>query len=206
MLVVYVQETGGPDIDLRAALRGHGEPGGVYMEGMPSPGVLDLARSLGTLRVAFPEAGLHPDRQAQAGRTLAHLAIEFNVIVATHALPVLYALNNGLLAYPALSGEAYAVGPDGYRWIMGEDHFIDERPLGRASDILGAELNQLCAARRVQRVLTPPETCPRCRAPYEHIGHPLKPGVIMQSHCKCVVRTLSQNGMTTVVLVPPEKT
>jgi hypothetical protein len=45
--------------------------------------------------------------------------------------------------------------------------------------------------------------CPLCHATYENIGHPLKPGVIMQRLCKCTLRVQHQPGVTLTMLVPP---
>jgi hypothetical protein len=35
----------------------------------------------------------------------------------------------------------------------------------------------------------PLDTCPTCKQKYEHVGHPLKPGVIMMSTCGCKFTT-----------------
>jgi hypothetical protein len=56
-------------------------------------------------------------------------------------------------------------------------------------------------------MLPPPDKCPYCRAAYTNIGHPLKPGVIMQRVCKCrvIVKTVKSgpNSISVTLLVPP---
>ncbi len=49
-----------------------------------------------------------------------------------------------------------------------------------------------------------PDTCPHCEAPFEHIGHPMKPGVIMMSICKCVRTIIPGEGGTVTVLESPK--
>lgn len=48
------------------------------------------------------------------------------------------------------------------------------------------------------------DTCPNCREPYVNIGHPLRPGVIMQRVCGCKVEVgTGAPGTTIIKIVPP---
>ena len=51
----------------------------------------------------------------------------------------------------------------------------------------------------------PGDVCPNCKTPYENIGHPMKPGVIMQRTCKCVVTTQAIEGGTLTIVTPPSE-
>ncbi len=109
----------------------------------------------------YPEQGLHPEDQALAAAKLGRLVAEgADVVVATHSLVMVYAWNNMLVEGtltsrlpPPMRGctvAAFVVTPAPEAQIrrytltpcLSED-FIDEAPLGRASDRLGGELNRL---------------------------------------------------------------
>ncbi len=109
MLTIFTQVTGGPDL-LRAALRANQE--GVYVEGAPTPGVLELAASLGRLRVAFPEHGLHPEDQTKVAEELLQLAKTIDVTIATHSVNILSALKDGLTGTD-LTVKVYTLTRDG---------------------------------------------------------------------------------------------
>ena len=50
------------------------------------------------------------------------------------------------------------------------------------------------------------KNCPHCGAPYENVGHPLKPGVIMMRVCKCEYEshtTQGPNGTITITVRKP---
>lgn len=49
------------------------------------------------------------------------------------------------------------------------------------------------------------DRCSQCGAEFENIGHPLKPGVIMQRHCKCEVVTICDGATSVTMLVPPAR-
>jgi len=50
-----------------------------------------------------------------------------------------------------------------------------------------------------------PLWCPECKAEYENIGHPMKPGVIIMRVCKCEIVTQPIENGTVTMLVPPTK-
>lgn len=49
-----------------------------------------------------------------------------------------------------------------------------------------------------------PDACPDCKATYRNIGHPLRPGVIMQRACDCEYITVSDGAGTVTVRATPE--
>jgi len=49
----------------------------------------------------------------------------------------------------------------------------------------------------------PEETCKQCGERFVNIGHPLKPGVIMQRICACVAEMHSSGPSSTVIITRP---
>jgi hypothetical protein len=117
-----------------------------------------------TLYVEEPEIHLHPEAQVAVVEILAYLVRNgFRVVVTTHSLPVLYALNN-LVVAGAVPGRrtsesglppeaavlskdqiaAYALG-DGQPTdlVDPETGFINEQELGRVAEQLSETMNRL---------------------------------------------------------------
>lgn len=124
-------------------------------------GVGGVAQSV-TLFVEEPEIHLHPSAQVEMVRILAMLVREgFRVVLTTHSLNVIYALNNFMQA--SRLGDAtdkgvpepevrlsprdvsvYAFTQDAPRQLVDEEAaFIDERELGEVSEELAARLNRI---------------------------------------------------------------
>lgn len=124
----------------------------------------DIAEGL-TLFVEEPEIHLHPAAQREMVHLLVRMVnLGFRVVVTTHSMTVLYALNN--LVQASLLGAAEAPGVPSpeiriapgdvsvYAFTEGEaprqlmdveKAFIDERALGGVGDELSAELNRIAA-------------------------------------------------------------
>ncbi len=116
-----------------------------------------------SLHVEEPEIHLHPEAQVLMVHLLAHLVRQgFRVVVSTHSLTVLYALNNLLLASALgeqthegvpppevrLSPEkvaAYLFDERGgvHSLLDEEERFVDEEMLGAIDALLGAEMNRI---------------------------------------------------------------
>jgi hypothetical protein len=130
-----------------------------------------------TLYVEEPEIHLHPEAQVAVVEILAYLVKNgFRVIVTTHSLPVLYALNNLVLAGglstrkagdQSLPPEAatlskaqigaYAFRPEGPEDLVDpETGFISERELGRVAEQLSETMNVLTT-----RIFPPIEAEPK---------------------------------------------
>ncbi len=122
----------------------------------------DVAEEL-TLFVEEPEIHLHPQAQRDMVKMLALMVNRgFRVVVTTHSLTVLYALNNLIQASLLKGGEVEGVpGPEfrlspeqvsvyafekdeAPRQLVDiEKAFIDERELGAVAEDLSAELNRI---------------------------------------------------------------
>jgi len=137
-LTVFVQSRSGTDL-IRAAVH---DGRGVFCEGPPSLGVMDLSRQVGRLSVLFPELRLHPEEQVDVGRQLVQLSLDIDVVIATNSLTMLYVINNVILAANHKSVAAYDLS-DGLVNLCSVDNFIDERPLGEVNDKLQMELNRI---------------------------------------------------------------
>ncbi|MHB8419863.1 MAG: AAA family ATPase [Myxococcales bacterium] len=125
-------------------------------------GTNDLAEGL-TLFVEEPEIHLHPRAQRAMVEMLALLVNRgFRVVVTTHSLTVLYALNNllhasrlGQDARPDVPDKdfrldprrvsiyAFHAGKEPQQLVDLKEAFIDERELGWVSDELSEELNRI---------------------------------------------------------------
>lgn len=122
-----------------------------------------------TLLIEEPEISLHPDAQWQMLKILVALVnAGFRVVLTTHSISFLYAINNLLQAF-RVGTEAPEL-PDKRLWLNPEDvsvyafhpnrkpedlvdrkaGFIDERELGRTGELLANELSRISA-------LLPPE-------------------------------------------------
>ncbi|MBI5544382.1 MAG: ATP-binding protein [Deltaproteobacteria bacterium] len=126
-------------------------------------GTGDIAETL-TLLVEEPELCLHPAAQIATVRMFGLLVNRgFRVVVTTHSLTLLYALNN-LLQAGLVEGEREGLPEPRYRLrasdvavyafhpnkkpqelIDREQAFIDERELGRVGDELSGELSRIGA-------------------------------------------------------------
>ncbi len=146
MLFVYMQMQGCEL--LRDTLRSHPSRG-IYVEGPPAAALYTLPKELGlrSLKVAFPEHGLHPEDQAKVAKTLVLLAMDIDVHIATNSLVVLNVINNALIEDGTIGFEAYMIERGGTREVMMRDRWIDETPLSWVPDKLERELNELCRAR-----------------------------------------------------------
>lgn len=120
----------------------------------------DVAREL-TLFVEEPEIHLHPKAQVEIVKMMALMInAGFRLVVTTHSLTVLYALNNliqasrlGSAAHDgvpapefrlnskAVSVYAFQPGRAPRQLVDAKAAFIDERELGRVSEELSEELN-----------------------------------------------------------------
>jgi ABC-type multidrug transport system ATPase subunit len=121
----------------------------------------EVAQSV-TLFVEEPEIHLHPRAQVEMVRILAMLVhAGFRVVLTTHSLNVIYALNNFMQA--SRLGDAveegipepeirlsprdvsvYAFTQEAPRQLVDEEAaFIDERELGEVSEDLAAGLNRI---------------------------------------------------------------
>jgi len=117
------------------------------------------------LVVEEPEIHLHPEAQVAVVRLLARMVnLGFRVVVTTHSLDVLYAVNNLVQASRVGDDELKGIPPPEvrlkpdsvsvYRFQAGhkpkavverETGFISERELGRVSEGLSAEYNRIAA-------------------------------------------------------------
>jgi len=122
------------------------------------------------LLVEEPEIHLHPEAQVAAVRLLVRMVnLGFRVVVTTHSLDVLYAVNNlvqaGLLSegdgqgLPATDVRLKRDQVSVYRFRQGsspeslvdeETGFISESELGRVSESLAEEYNRISAARTAE--------------------------------------------------------
>lgn len=122
----------------------------------------DIADEL-TVFVEEPEIHLHPAAQRSMVQILALLVnAGFRVVVTTHSLTVLYALNNLIQASRLMDGElegtpppdrrlsaddvsvyAFAEGAAPRQLVDTEKAFIDESELGAVGEELSAELNRV---------------------------------------------------------------
>ncbi|MBL8933914.1 MAG: ATP-binding protein [Archangium sp.] len=116
-----------------------------------------------TLFVEEPEIHLHPTAQREMVKLLAFMVNRgFRVVLTTHSMTVLYALNNliqaGLLGEDESKGVpeaefrikaadvsvyAFESGVPPRPLVDRHESFIDERPLGQLADELAAELNRI---------------------------------------------------------------
>nr|WP_290665434.1 AAA family ATPase [Ardenticatena sp.] len=118
-----------------------------------------------TLYVEEPESHLHPEAQVYMVYLLAYLVRKgFRVVVTTHSLTIMYAINNLLLASALGDREADGVPAPDIRltpdkvsaYLLREDgsvcslvneelHFIHEEELAAVDADLGAEMNRILA-------------------------------------------------------------
>lgn len=121
-----------------------------------------------TIYVEEPEIHLHPEAQVGIIEILAILVNEgFRIVITTHSLVVLYALNNLTQATTLgdLSGldlpepRARLAGPDVIAWLLDgseprkisdESGYIDQTALGQVSEHLGNQLNAIAMMQRRQ--------------------------------------------------------
>lgn len=94
----------------------------------------------------FPEAEKHPEDQVKLVKRWVKEQKDFpgiNLVVATHSLIIIYALNNELLRNAWLQVEAYAINKNGAKTSAANNRWIDERVLGKVVDKLGMEMIKL---------------------------------------------------------------
>ena len=118
-----------------------------------------------TIYVEEPEIHLHPRAEVAMAEILAYLVNRgFRVVVTTHSLTTLYALNNlsqagrlrprasgpdlpaSQVRLPPSSIAAYAFGEDAPVSLVGEHGFIDEGALGDVAAELSGQMNAVAAA------------------------------------------------------------
>lgn len=121
-----------------------------------------------TIFVEEPEIHLHPQAEVAVAEMLAYMVYHgFRVVVTTHSLTTLYALNNlsqaGRLGEQRVRGDlipapqirlqpsqiaAYLFGDGEPKSLVNEQGFIDERPLGDVAETLSGQMNAITAALR----------------------------------------------------------
>jgi len=132
-------------------------------QALPTMRARGAVASTVTLFVEEPEIHLHPRAQVEMVHILALLVREgFRVVLTTHSLNVIYALNNliqasrlGALVEEGLPEPAMRLSPDDLsvyaftadetprQLVDCEAGFIDERELGEVAEDLGAVLNRI---------------------------------------------------------------
>lgn len=148
-LLVYVQEHGGKDL-LRAKVIPFGVPAVDFVPEMHAhahgffQAIRMAARAKRTLRLVFPETYLHPEDQVKVAAAILKAARVTRVIVGTHSLMMLYALNNGLIRDSKVEVKAFLVKPNGRKKSIMSGRFISEVELGAVASSLSDEFNRLC--------------------------------------------------------------